>query len=338
LIELLVVIAIIAVLIALLLPAVQAAREAGRRAQCTNNLKQIGLACQNYITAFNVLPFGKGASYPSAQFIYGRWSAQSQLLAYLESGTVFNATNFNLAPQTPQMNGAGIFMHMNVSPENSTVSLVQIATFLCPSDGPPIATWPGGNNYYANQQTWVCDLSDSNGPAALAPQEQIRGLFYLNSQVKMADITDGTSNTAMFSEKLRGQGAPNPRSDMFNISLSPSTGTTVDNLYKTCININPLTTPPLTSQQGMSWVMGEMCCTTYNHVSPPNTNTCAQTNFTGGMVNMAMQVPPSSQHPGGANVCFADGSVRFVKNGINVLTFRAIGTRNGGEVVSSSDY
>ena len=108
LIELLVVIAIIAVLISLLLPAVQSAREAARRAQCTNNLKQIGLACHNYLSTFQILPFGKGASYTPecpGTVAYARWSAHSQLLMYIEQGNLFNSINFNLAPETPGMAG-----------------------------------------------------------------------------------------------------------------------------------------------------------------------------------------------------------------------------------------
>lgn len=84
--------------------------------------------------------------------------------------------------------------------------------------------------------------------------------------------------------------------------------------------------------------MGEMCCTTYNHVAPPNTKSCAAPGFTGTMANMAMQVPPSSLHPGGVNVLFGDGAVRYIKDTINLSTWRAIGSRNGGEVVSASDY
>src|SRR5271170_7021464 len=162
LIELLVVIAIIAVLIALLLPAVQSAREAARRAQCLNNMKQIGLAVANYESSFRVYPFAKGLPYgtsvPNAAG-YARWSALSQLLLFIEQGNLYNSINFYLPPETPGMAGAVPFMPAYQDPnrENMTASLTQIAIFLCPSDIPPISTWPGGNNYLANQQTWACD-------------------------------------------------------------------------------------------------------------------------------------------------------------------------------------
>jgi prepilin-type processing-associated H-X9-DG protein len=90
----------------------------------------------------------------------------------------------------------------------------------------------------------------------------------------------------------------------------------------------------LTSKQGYSWVMGEMCCTTYNHVAPPNTITCAGSPFPGNMANMAMVVPPSSAHTGGVNVAFGDGSVHFIRSSISLDAWRALGTRNRGEVFS----
>jgi prepilin-type processing-associated H-X9-DG protein len=207
-----------------------------------------------------------------------------------------------------------------------------LSTFLCPSDGPPLAEWPGGNNYVANQQTWACDLSDSN-PSVVAPTEVNRGIFYFGSAVRLASVTDGLSNTAFFSEKLKGQGTPNFRSD--NIVIPPQTS--LDATFGACRSIAPTSAVPLTSRQGMSWVMGEMCCTTYNHVAVPNTLTCAGLGFQGTMANMAMQVPPSSLHPGGVNVLMGDGSVKFVKSTIGLDNWRALGTRNGGEVISA-DY
>src|SRR5438067_1081162 len=118
-------------------------------------------------------------------------------------------------------------------------------------------------------------------------------------------------------------GAPvNPRTDMFMIPNQ----TTLDATYQTCTGLNANTATPLTSKQGFSWVMGEMCCTTYNHIAAPNTNTCAGTGFPGTMANMAMQVPPSSFHPGGVNLLMGDGSTRFVQNSIDLATWRSIGT------------
>jgi prepilin-type N-terminal cleavage/methylation domain-containing protein/prepilin-type processing-associated H-X9-DG protein len=338
LIELLVVIAIIAVLISMLLPAVQSAREAARRAQCTNNLKQIGLAIANYESSFKLYPFGKGLTYtstlPSAA-AYARWSGHSQLLMFIEQGNLFNSINFSLPPETPGMAGSVPFMpaYQNPNRENMTASNAQVATFLCPSDVPPIAGFPGGNNYLANQQTWACDLSE-NFPSTNAPNEVPRGIFYYNSSTTVSAVTDGLSNTAYFSEKIRGTGVPNPRTDMLIFTNQTSLAAT----YSACQQLNVLTAPPLTSRQGMSWVMGEMCCTLYNHVAPPNSNTCAAPNFPGNMANMAMQVPPSSLHPGGANLMMGDGSVRFARNSINVSIWQALGTRNGGETISSDSY
>ena len=135
LIELLVVIAIIAVLIALLLPAVQSAREAARRSQCLNNLKQIGIAIANYESSFKLYPFGKGMpySYPGAA-AYARWSSHSQLLMFIEQGNLFNSINFNLAPETPGMGSLAFpgFMTPYNQAENLTGSQAQVATFLCP--------------------------------------------------------------------------------------------------------------------------------------------------------------------------------------------------------------
>jgi prepilin-type N-terminal cleavage/methylation domain-containing protein/prepilin-type processing-associated H-X9-DG protein len=342
LIELLVVIAIIAVLISLLLPAVQSAREAARRAQCTNNLKQIGLACHNYLSTFQNLPFGKGASYNltvPGTVLYARWSAHSQLLMYIEQGNLFNGINFNLAPETPGMAGDVPFMpaFQNANRENATASRTQVATFLCPSDASDfLAGWPGGNNYLGNMQTWACDLGDNN-PSQVAPTEVPRGIFYYQSSVKISSITDGTSNTAFFSEKIRGSGMrdPDARSDSMVIAAP----TSLNDTYLTCLATNPLTATRLTHVQGASWVMGEMCCTEYNHVSTPNKGTCAGLGYANNsMANMPMQVPPSSQHPGGVNTLFGDGSVKFINDGVSLQTWRALGTRNGGEVISADAY
>src|SRR5207237_6534223 len=160
---------------------------------------------------------------------------------------------------------------------------------------------------------FLCDLSESLA-STVAPNEKANGVFYYLSQVRIADVTDGTSQTAFFSEKLRGKGGPDPRTDMFMMQNT----TTLNDTYQTSTGMNPQTATPLTSKQGFSWVMGEMCCTTYNHVTTPNQTTCAGLGFPGTMANMAMQVPPSSNHTGGVNVCMGDGAVRFVQNSVEL--------------------
>ena len=330
LVELLVVIAIIGVLVALLLLAVQAAREAARRTQCVNNLKQIGLALHNYHDVHLVWPFGKGASYAGAP-VYARWSAQALFLPFLEQANLQGTIDFNSPPETPGMEGVINFMPAYQTPTrvNSVPSRTRVAGFLCPSDGASASSiWPGQNNYVGNQGSWLCDRSDSAaGANDVSPGETQPGMLYFLSKVRMADVLDGLSNTALFSEKLRGNGSPNPRTDLFVIPNQ----TSLDATYQTCRTLNTATATPLTSKWGASWVMGENCCTLYNHVSPPNTTSCAGFPFPGSMTNMAMQVAPSSHHPGGVNMAMGDGSVRFCASTVDLAVWRAVGTRAGGE-------
>jgi prepilin-type processing-associated H-X9-DG protein len=257
---------------------------------------------------------------------------------YIEQGNLFNSINFNLAPETPGMAGDVPFMppYQNTNRENATASRTQVAAFLCPSDGPTMADWPGANNYLGNMQTWACDLGDNN-PSTVSPSEVPQGIFYYLSAVGLAGITDGTSNTAFFSEKIRGTGLRD--TDARSDSLITASPTSMNGTLQTCTSMNIATTPRLTHAQGASWVMGEMCCTQYNHVTTPNKVTCAGIGFANNsMANMPMQVPPSSRHPGGVNTLFGDGSVKFIKDAVSLLTYRALGTRNGGETISADAY
>jgi prepilin-type N-terminal cleavage/methylation domain-containing protein len=332
LIELLVVIAIIAVLIALLLPAVQQAREAARRTQCRNNLKQIGLAMHNYMSTHTVLPFGKGASYSGVP-VYARWSQHAMILPYIEQAPLYNTIDFNYPPETPGMGGVVAFMpaFTNAARNNAAASRTAIPGFMCPSDPSPSDPWQAQNNYVGNQGGWLCDRGDNPGAASdISPSEVQTGVFYWLSRCSAASFTDGMSQTMMFSEKIRGQGSPDPKSDLFVIPAQ----TTLASTYSTCQTINPATATPLTSKWGYSWVMGENCCTQYNHVATPNSNSCGGTGFTGSMTNMAMQVSANSRHTGGVHAMMGDGATRFVSDNIDLNVWRALGTRAGGEAVS----
>jgi prepilin-type N-terminal cleavage/methylation domain-containing protein/prepilin-type processing-associated H-X9-DG protein len=333
LVELLVVIAIIGILVALLLPAVQAARESARRAQCVNNLKQFGIAFHNYHDTYRRLPMGKGPSYLWIAPVYARWSQHSALLPYMEQQALYSTLNFNWPPATPGMAGIVNFMppYSNPGGQNLTV-ITGVPIFLCPSDGTSVPdSWPGQNNYVANQGSWLCDRLDTTDPNAIvSPNEVQTGIFGYLSRTPFADVMDGLSNTAFFSEKLRGNGNPNPRTDMFVIPPQTSLQAT----WQTCNSINPATATPLTSKWGFSWCMGENCCTQYNHVAVPNSYTCGGTGFPGTMSNMAMQVAPSSYHPNGVNMCMGDGNVKWVAENIDLLVWYALGTRRGGEAMN----
>jgi len=328
LIELLVVIAIIAVLIALLLPAVQVAREAARRAQCTNNLKQLGIATHNYHDSLGRFPFGGivlPANHPyvvsgfTKQGHY-RWSMLAQLTPFLEQTGVFNALNLSL----PILDGASVIL-----PQNSTVNMTQVSLLLCPSDGrgsciPDFAA----SNYMACTGDGV--LGNGFGvadPAFGAPN----GVFYFNSSASLAELVDGTSNTALMSESIIGNGAAsgtlsgpvNPA----EVALQVAGGSPV---------YTPLSVAECTSatstffRRNSAWVQGSYQHALYSHYLAPNSKTpdCLRQQYHGWKA-------PRSRHAGGVNVLFGDGTVRFVKDSVNLQAWRAIATKNGGEVISA---
>jgi prepilin-type N-terminal cleavage/methylation domain-containing protein/prepilin-type processing-associated H-X9-DG protein len=355
LIELLVVIAIIAVLIALLLPAVQAAREAARRAQCTNNLKQLGLAAHNYISVNSVFPLGdmypSGSNQKGANGITGNGSNSYSfgwplsLLPQMEQQPVYNAFNFCF---TYADNSGSIFT-------NSTVSYNQLASLLCPSESasgrpqPPYATL----NYVGNL----------GGPGAIrAFSGTIVSPNWGSTAVQTDAIglqaaTDGTSNTAMFSERLMGV-TNNPTvlaGDKLNakraVFQSGTTGTLNGGdvtgsmkVLNACKSL-PATAASLTSyRSGQIWIIAHPWCPVfnrYNHLGPPNMLSCDTTPTTAvsaGLGGGQGVIPPTSNHAGGVNVGLADGSVRFIKDSIGLQPWWALGTRSGGEVLSADSF
>ena len=324
LIELLVVIAIIAVLIALLLPAVQAAREAARRAQCVNNLKQFGLALANYESSIGSLPWGEGPGN------WNDWSAHALMLPYLEQSPLFNAINFS------NFGGA-------VSPQgaiNTTVLRTSLAAFQCPSDTDRLTNVEGHNNYMGSFGT----LPTTYYTIAEKSKESPSGLFSwidYTTIVRLADITDGTSNTAAFSEMIKGIGTNtnNPDPGKPSSAWAQPTASVVYNSptlawYQACMAQSP-SSPGVTLYptnllvgDGGYWFCGTPGLGLYNHIMTPNSWTCANNPRVGAFT-------ATSRHPGGVNVLFADGSTHFVKNTINYQTWWSLGTKGGGEIISA---
>ena len=307
LIELLVVIAIIGVLIALLLPAVQAAREAARRIQCTNNLKQIGLAMHNYHDRVGALP--------GAELVFNgsSFSALAHMLPGLEQGNVYNAINFSLN---------------NFDPENVTATKTVVASFVCPSDvnNSALASIGGQTNYMADMGSWIVWQSASGPNAGLQPPN---GVFYGNSATRFADVIDGLSNTAFYSERILADGNNGVVSPIADVFFNPAAPTTLDDAVASCkaLDITNLRNQfPLF--MGAPWVNGQHV---FLHVTGPNTRSC------GFFAALRAIMPPSSRHPGGVNVLMGDGSVKFVKDSIDLATWRALGTRAGGEIINNSD-
>jgi prepilin-type N-terminal cleavage/methylation domain-containing protein/prepilin-type processing-associated H-X9-DG protein len=332
LIELLVVIAIIAVLIALLLPAVQAAREAARRAQCVNNLKQIGLALHNYHSTYESLPMGSSKNMQNLgdySALHGA-SAHSQLLVFLGEAPLYNAINFNW----------GMNAGATAGPINSTGYLSRVSEFLCPSDG---NAGPVNLNSYF----------DSVGTTTITPTAQVTtgssGLFTFWRSYAIRDCTDGTSNTVAFSEALVGDGTKNwtRAAGVVKLSAVPASAqllnastnwAAVQAGLQACASAWNARNGTLNTGRGNYWFHGTHAQSMFNTVATPNSATYPFGFCSDGAIGDAEFVSASSNHPGGVNVLFGDGSVKFVKDSINQSTWLALGTRSGGEVLSADAY
>ncbi|MDR3618777.1 MAG: DUF1559 domain-containing protein [Paludisphaera borealis] len=375
LIELLVVIAIIAVLIALLLPAVQSAREAARRSQCTNNMKQIGIALHNYHSAMDCFPpgaafqpQGTGGSCTSGNLDYAMWdswSAQGMLLGYLEQTPIYNAANFSWSPQ------GSIGQAVNLTAVERIIS-----AYLCPSDTNSGAGRQNINNYAACFGTSTGSLTSWNDgaapPAGSCYQKPSgsSGLFTFGTAYGIRDCVDGASNTIAYGEWLVGDGkgtfyagVSRPSTYRGNVLISSGVPNPYDNgvleagqgqqvvlnALQQCATLWSVWqrtgsgTGQIGDIRGLRWAMGTEGFSMFNVLQVPNDTQFAYGGCRGGSCDYcwpdsSFTIASSSAHPGGANMLFGDGSVRFIKSSVNRMTWWALGTKNGGEVVSSDAY
>jgi len=353
LIELLVVIAIIAVLIALLLPAVQSAREAARRAQCTNNMKQIGLAMHNYEQSFGCFPWNQGttgARFPTVNNGLMPWEggngdewadfgALALMLPYMEQTQTFNAINFNFG-----VNNFGGQWGATDAVQATAINIT-ITSLICPSD-----TGVGRCSYRAsNGVNW--DWWSRIGSAGPLTRPQPGGCKI----GIIAEVTDGTSNTVAFGERNRGSGAsaytkpgdvyvggPDSSWGMPTYVLSNPADTTYLNtkVIPECVNYAQAhKNDPNSSWTwgGYYWSAGEYTGAKMNFTLTPNSKVpdCSPWGGIGAGIGF---YSARSWHPGGVNVTMTDGSVKFIKDSIAQLPWWSLGTRDGGETISADSF
>jgi prepilin-type N-terminal cleavage/methylation domain-containing protein/prepilin-type processing-associated H-X9-DG protein len=314
LVELLVVIAIIGILVALLLPAIQAAREASRRSNCISNLRQFGLAMHNFESSRKYFPQGDITVGTSNGL-----SVHARLLSYMEEAQLQDLVDTNYG-----------YDHAN----NSTARMTRVAMFECPSDSNVnlvadinVVTSGAPTNYHVSQGSGILW---SVWPAA-APndtQPQPNGVMIRNYKITPADVTDGLCHTAAFSERNLGDGS-NSVSTVESDTYAPGTyPNSPDEALQQCnaIDIGDLSKQSL-SDVGMPWVRAYHTTTMYFHGSTPNGRSCA---YPPGRI----MTTASSRHSGGVNLLMCDGSAKFVRDEVNINIWRAIGSRNGEEVIS----
>ena len=326
LIELLTVISIIGLLIALVLPAVQSAREAARRMKCGNNLRQIGLALQNYESANRSFPLNWGdprrdpSSTDPIYYIGARpYSALTRLLPFLDGQATYAAMNFEV--ETFPADDHSYFPF----PQNSTVFSTTVATFLCPSDGASTPS-PHGCNYRGCYGV---------GPGPSTSRQTFdsgNGFYSMPGVLGVQAFPDGLSHTVAYSERLRGTGEGSnvaPSRDFSEIRVVDFCTDRDADYALACTRLAATSGFPAYRDAGATWVYGDFGCTAYNHAQEPN-----------GRIPDAVSggswlgiVTARSAHPGGVNSLMADGTVRFVSESIARKVWRGLGTRNGDELV-----
>ena len=321
LVELLVVIAIIGMLVGILLPAVQSARESGRRVQCANNLRQLGIAAQSYESTFSTFPPGAVAKeYPAKKtnpYNYYRWSALAHLLPHLENGNIYDRLHLDV----PLYDG------FRVSEVNRQTVSLRISEFLCPSDSGTSENITFGPTNYA-----ACAGSGVNGGS---PYEA-DGMFFTNSNLPAAAIKDGKSNTLAFSESILGRTPP-------PVTFREDANPRLVYGYARAIPLNEEACGRtalwnFTEARGFSWANGEYRSALFNTYLSPNSPEfdCITARISGPLdiVHSGYGWKTArSWHPGGVNACFADGSLKVITNDIENEIWRRYGTVSGGEIV-----
>ncbi len=333
LIELLVAIGIIGLLIGLLLPAVQAARESARRLQCTNNLKQIGLGLHGYVAVQGCFPgvnLITGHSFGDHHYYSAHnHSPLARCLPYLEQRALYDSINFI----GPAADGLSLWV-------NRTVMLTKVDGFLCPTDlRPPVEGFGRANYSFGLGATPWFDAND-------AWPESWDGPFTVHRVNYPAGFRDGLSNTLGVSERTQGDWTADRFARQGDYLLTHELNRpppTADAAIGHCAGLDPATTYQ-ESRGGESWFLSGLHFTNYNHCAPPNAPfpDCTTGRLSGDHVGARTTYQGSfaarSRHNGGVNAMMMDGSVRFVRDGVELAVWRALATRNGGEAVGSERY
>lgn len=353
LVELLVVIAIIGILVGLLLPAVQSAREAARRIQCTNNLKQLTLSFHNYHDTFQSTPLHMHR----ASHDYGGPGNSGNLSWYFGALPFIEQNNaFSILPSS--ITGAGYSWNGIVSgnTELGQIARVQVPTFLCPSEsvtnsivpglanfsyvanaGPPrYLVMPNGSTSSRSRGIISHSRMSNQGPGTANCRAPL--LAGSNNTVRFSDITDGLSNTGAISESLVNDGSGNHRDPRRNLyytgaGLIQSPGASIRDVVTDGL-ANHVNWADWSQYKGLTWIYTSSWEKhLYHHVFPPNTISIPGYNTDWFRCSEADgAIASSSNHPAGVQMSMMDGSVRFMSDTVDVEIFWAIGTRDGGEV------
>ena len=338
LIEMLVIIAIIAVLLGLALPAIRAAREEARRAQCVGHLKQLALGLYNYEANFGMFPPGRLNTRVAGKG--NCWGTHALILPYLEQRALSDSLNFDLPPDTDTSDAPGS--------ANRTATMTVLNSLICPSD--PAPGWVGVDGVPQATTNYLFNVGAGYLVVTPGTREFDRpdGIFFENSAVRIADISDGTSSVVMLAETIRSFAETTFRDDPLgglvitgdDRTNGPAIGSDAD--YDTrCQVASP---PGFRARRGVQWAFGAPGATLYNHRRPPNDG---RVDCRGGLPQsdasllewdrLSLNVTARSRHPGGVNVSMADGSIRFIKETIADDSWQSIGDRNdaGGRVRKS---